>query len=78
MTVDEPLWEIVMKLSRVWESRTKTPNFELTWKQNDSVRDHGLVRVVEKGNCEYDFGPSICEGSSGTKSKKIKRGHRSS
>ena len=30
-----------MKLSRVWESRTKTPNFELTWKQNDSVVDGG-------------------------------------
>ena len=41
MTVDEPLWEVVMKLSRVWESRTKTPNFELTWKQYDSVADGG-------------------------------------
>ena len=54
MTVDEPLWEVVMKLSRVWESRTKTPNFELTWK-----REYG-----------YHLGPNICECGVDTTSKK--------
>ena len=44
-----------MKLSRVWESRTKTPNFELTWKQ----REYG-----------YHLGPDICECGVDTTSKK--------
>ena len=54
MTVEEPLWEVVTKLSRVWESRTKTPNFELTWKQ----QEYG-----------YHLGPDICECGVDTTSK---------
>ena len=55
MTVEEPLWEVVTKLSRVWESRTKTSNFELTWKQREY---------------RYHLGPDICECDVDTTSKK--------
>ena len=55
MTVEEPLWEVVTRLSRVWESRTKTSNFELTWKQREY---------------RYHLGPDICECDVDTTSKK--------